>query len=420
MGLTCGADLPQTQMLQPPKDLFIKNDGISSIIPFTLQGGPFTTTRVVDNTSEDRLNKPISELNGRELRDTDYTSVDIPTDNIRTGSSDTTLRYDGDSYTLDFMAIHRGIWFTNGDSRPSFALPHQVSLVFTTSSGSFFQLVIPIEVGGTAEEENKFLRAWLNPTQFNASGDLTVNDLLRVSEDPAPFAVIPYCLQFNGGERKREVIPYTICIFNTSIKIQSSTAPAWFSKPESDRKIRFGPILHLMKPTTFRSTITHINTQGISVTEISKEISGEQRFSTDPQTSFVPRLYSGKVSDLAGRKKQTEGFANPTRGLQNVKCYPIDLATQVDDQGNIFVDQVTNKPLSVDDVKGAGGKVDDSENNGNEEAAARLSQFRFWFFIAIIGLVALVFLIVVILYGLRATSASNASPSGSVVVAPSP
>jgi hypothetical protein len=68
-----------------------------------------------------------------------------------------------------------------------------------------------------------------------------------------------------------------------------------------------------------------------------------------------PTFYSIPVRDLTQLKLvETEGFtdsctADGTKGrtLDNVKCYPIDLVTQVDANGGITVDEITGKPIDV-------------------------------------------------------------------------
>jgi hypothetical protein len=171
----------------------------------------------------------------------------------------------------------------------------------------------------------------------------------------------------------------------------------------------------------------------MSVTEQTREISREQMFSSDVQTTVAPSLYSVKKRDLVGRHakgegqggKHVEGFVNPAsiRGLQNVKCYPIDLATQVDDQGNIFVDQTTSRALSLDDVKEAGGTPVMSYEVSSEEtqkAASLFSNIRIWIFVILFSFIGLVFVIVMLLYIFRGTTAKASSAAGIPSVAPSP
>jgi hypothetical protein len=401
-------------MLQPPADLFVKRKGESSISPFTLQGGPFNTTRQANNLSEHVFNKTRSQLNNRDIRDSDYILKDVLTEHIRFGSPDTTLRFDGEKFTLDFLAIHKSIWSS---------LPEQlqVSLLFTNANGAFFHMAIPLELGGTQKEENRFLKTWFSD---GSPGDSTVNDLLRVSEDPVKIAILQTCLQINIGQANRQVLPYTLCLFRKGISIPKASAPKWLLRPEKTRRFTFGSILQFLKADLFKSYITHINSQGITVTVATREISKKELFSSNTQKTFQPAYYSVKQSDLVGRQVQskTEGFINPDqiKGLQNVKCYPIDLVSQVDDQGNIFVDQSTNKPLTLDDVKEAGGRPVDPEGAIDEESAERMNRIRFWFFVVVISFIAIVALIVIIIYVLRATTAAAPSAIAAPVAGPSP
>ena len=73
-------------------------------------------------------------------------------------------------------------------------------------------------------------------------------------------------------------------------------------------------------------------------------ISIESHFSDDrTQNSVKPIYYTIKKEDLY--KKKVEGFAS--QNLQNVKCYPINLQTQLDDNGSVIIDQTTQKPVDI-------------------------------------------------------------------------
>jgi len=75
-------------------------------------------------------------------------------------------------------------------------------------------------------------------------------------------------------------------------------------------------------------------------------ISFEEHFgsSSDTQDNINPAFYTVNTSLLSGTQYTSQQLKEGTRGLQNVKCYPIDLANQIDDAGNIYIDETNNNP----------------------------------------------------------------------------
>jgi hypothetical protein len=104
-------------------------------------------------------------------------------------------------------------------------------------------------------------------------------------------------------------------------------------------------------------------------------------------TGVKPSLYNLQVSLLAYK---TPSGPVPERHLQNVKCYPIDLASQVDENGNIFIDESTKKPIDVSSLKGPIGTPD---KNINVQTSNTPNIIIYW---VIFGLVLLLSLAVMI------------------------
>jgi len=72
--------------------------------------------------------------------------------------------------------------------------------------------------------------------------------------------------------------------------------------------------------------------------------SSERHFGTQTQNSITPAFFTVKTSLLSGTSYTSDQLKDGTRGLKNVKCYPIDLANQIDDAGNIYIDESNNNP----------------------------------------------------------------------------
>jgi hypothetical protein len=150
-------------------------------------------------------------------------------------------------------------------------------------------------------------------------------------------------------------------------------------------------------------------------------ISVEQHFSDDRKQDVIkPVIYTVK-RNLLFTKKTTEGFSNPTSGnqldLQNVKCYPINLNTQIDDNGNVVIDQTTNKPVDLASINSSMYKSLDPSLALNAQNAqqANNNNIRFYIILGVIGLIVLCIAIVIIIWIFTGASA----PALSVASAPS-
>jgi hypothetical protein len=123
--------------------------------------------------------------------------------------------------------------------------------------------------------------------------------------------------------------------------------------------------------------------------------------------------------------------------LKNIKCYPIDLVTQVDSDGNIFIDEKTNKPINIKDVvaddifnvndaSGSTIVVDASQNQIQISNINKTqSSIRFIVAFSIIFLILISIIIVLVVYIFKGTTffgsaavGVNASASASAVAAP--
>jgi hypothetical protein len=139
-------------------------------------------------------------------------------------------------------------------------------------------------------------------------------------------------------------------------------------------------------------------------------ISDERFFSIKrKQDTVQPAYYSLSKNSLSGAKPVKEGFRNSlvegfdTRKLSNVKCYPIDLASQVDDQGNIVIDENTNKPI---DPKEASESSDLDINTDFEAdvSASGINNIIYWICFGLFFGLLVVFVITFVVYTARGKS----------------
>jgi hypothetical protein len=173
------------------------------------------------------------------------------------------------------------------------------------------------------------------------------------------FATLHYCLRYNN---KTEMSPYVHCIFKDGLSINGNKAPAWIKSLQKVEKLpeegnntpymrkTFDEIFNLM----MHGRVTYFLRDDIKDRRL---ISTEQHFTEErTQTIINPINYNIKrtllYSNTSTKKRNTtEGFENqnPRMNLQNVKCYPIDINSQIDEQGNVVIDQTTNRAIDLRD-----------------------------------------------------------------------
>jgi hypothetical protein len=326
------------------------------------------------------------------------------------------MRYEGENYTLNYMAIHAPIWSSLNPSP-------QLSLVLTTPEFKILHLCIPINLTNSDDNANPFLRYWLYDETPLPSG-FTVNEILNFSQPTVSFATLQYCLKYNNSE---DTTPYLFCLFNDGLNINASKAPAWITKlSTSDKLPAEGSTDSYMRKTS--DEILNLFMHGkikyfMRDVKDTRLISVEQHFSDDrTQTVIKPVIYTVK-RELLFKKKTNEGFSNQRSGnqidLQNVKCYPINLNTQIDDNGNVVIDQTTNKPVDLASIDSSMYKSLDPSLALNTQNAAQVNQnnIRFYVVLGVIGLIVICFTIVILIYVF--TGASFAAPAPAPASAPS-
>jgi hypothetical protein len=404
-------------VLRPPVTLdFVVGTQVTS--PFVLNGAPMT-------------NRPSSLPNSGEYRRTatalvnpktpkyynmeNYYTVNLNTKNIIGPESfgNTTMRYDGENYTLNYMALHAPIW-------PSLESKPQLSLVLTTAEFKILHLCIPINLTDSDAQANPFLRYWLYDESPLPSG-FTVNEILNFSQPTVTFATLQYCLKYNNSE---DVTPYVFCVFKDGLNINAAKAPAWIrnlSTPDtfpaegsttSYMRKTSDAIFNLMMHGQFRYFMRDVKDPRL--------ISVEQHFSDDrTQTAINPVNYTVN-RELLFKKKTSgsvEGFSGQIN-LQNVKCYPINLNTQIDDNGSVVIDQTTKKPVDLKSIDSSMYKSLDPSTAyaANEAAQLNNNTLRYYAILLVVGLIVLCIVIALIVYVFSARSVAAAKEAVEVVI----
>ena len=399
MGLQC---VSEDAILRPPVKLdFSSTSQVTK--PFVLNGSPMS-------------NRPMSLTNSGEFRrkekglknpktpkyynDDNYYTVNLNTKNIMGSESfgNTTLRFEEQSYTLNYIAIHSAIW----DTTPG----PQLSMVFTTPEMAILHLCIPIDLIKTDLNVNSFLSHWLYDETALPPG-FTVNELMNFNEPIVSFASLQYCLRYNNGE---QLSPYTLFIFKTPLRVNVSKCPDWITNLSKDDKVSEGDTTSYMRKTF--DSIFNLMLHGqvnyfMRDVKDPRLISVESHFADDrTQTSVKPIYYTIKKEDLY--KKKVEGFAS--QNLQNVKCYPINLQTQLDDNGSVIIDQTTQKPVDIRSVNSREFEDLDPTLAMNVQNASieNNNNVRFYIVLGIIGFVVIILFIIGCIYFFRGSTFTGA------------
>ena len=330
MPLTC---VSNDAILKKPAGLDYSNT--SSRAPFTLNGAPFANNPESVRGRQETVTYTIPGKPGKPATTTSpaiaatsntiaFRTDNIITPNIIGENPGTTVKYENKTYTQKFIAVHQGIW---GDSRP------HVSILLLSPENDFFHICIPINLIDGDQDTNLFLKHWLHNSRPLPSG-FTLNEILNFrgpNVNNVNFATIQYCLKYNRGSN---INPYTLCIFKTTLNMNRLP---WITDFSKVTKPTFDKVLNFMLKGIFNNNDSRLT-------------SVEEHFSLNSTTTPIPTpsFYNVKSSDLVGRSF-ISGDNNKKR-LNNIKCYPIDLFNQIDDDGNIFIDETTKQPIDVKNV----------------------------------------------------------------------
>ena len=321
--------------------------------PFTLSGSPLPVqikgvVGLVEKVRKAGATKDMSVWNTYFALD-NYDNKSLSTENIIDNYTNSTLRFKEETYTLLFIAVHNKIWSTPGSSSSQLTLLFRAAEFHAAESKNFFHICIPIVQTDDNTNESPFLRSWFVGSPINPSG-LTLNDVLnfRGYEKAVDFSLMEYCLQYNRGgtaDYMKHTNVYNFCLFDTPLNISKDSYARckWLSTSDKEK---FDQIFNLY----LRSEIYFFVSSDIRDPYL---ISQEEHLSNDDtitQNATIPAFFTVETKALTGGMYTPDQLKPTVRGLQNVKCYPIDLATQIDDNGNIYIDRTTNKPTDTNDV----------------------------------------------------------------------
>jgi hypothetical protein len=391
-------DSPTTKQSKP---VFVLNGAPISNKPQSLQN---LGERVL---KENSVKKPLASRAA-----TDYWFANLASENIIGSDTKTSLRYENQTYTQKFIAIHTGIWGDTGLF---------VSLFLMADNNDMFHIYIPVALTTTAQDENIFLKSWLNTSNRDPlPSGFTINELLTFRGIPSnmvDFAIVNDCLSYFSNNNK-VVSHYTLCKFKTRLNLNNgpnqNLIGAWITPARmsvAENPVETTPSTPYRRKTF--NQIFNFMLNGIIVNRLDTNmVDNTSKYlneSSTPTSASVPVFYSVNFVDMrmTGKIEDFSVRGTGIKGLKNVKCYPIDLVQQVDDEGNIFIDQSTNKPIDITSVNASQfNNIDPSLGEGAALAAQKNQNWtRFMIvFCVIFGLIAVGILVIIYYYFFKGRS----------------
>jgi hypothetical protein len=375
--------------INPPTGLILKPSaerGISTITqsypPFTLYGSPLPSIIQGITGINIKSRKTGADIPGDTVSDVDedaYLAYQNYENNILTSSTiitdfnGTTLRFKNQTYNLLFISMNAPFWENSSDESVMKYKP-DINLLFVSydegGNRDFFHICIPVRQNIKESYKNPFLTSWFNKTAVSPSG-LTINDLMnfRGHETAVNFNLMEFCLDYNTSgqglgikekyRRPKITSGYNLCVFETPLyadlnkisnilsrtpmpirvegKVNDAEQPVL--KINKDMILDFNNVFNIF----LKDAIPYYTPTSQSIIDYHR-FSSERHFGTQTQNSITPAFFTVKTSLLSGTAYTSDQLKDGKRGLKNVKCYPIDLANQIDDAGNIYIDESNNNP----------------------------------------------------------------------------
>lgn len=415
MASTCSEG--KSQAIKQIQNPFGGTINYKSESPFTLNGRAYTTPPTGEQgvsefkRRQDALKNTSLENRDNYLKPDNYERQDLLTQNIIGPDPSTTLRYGNDSFSQKCIAFHKNLWDDSGVS---------VSILFESSDGGkYFHINIPVELTRTSEDENIFLKYWLHQNRLtNVPSNLTTNELFNFRKpDTNPtskFYTLQYCFNIQAANSDFSNV-YVLCKFRDSLKLNKTQLPGWI---QADPTMSQGGVQYKKTFDQILNLVLRGKLQNVSAGFADPPLLSQQTyFVSGTENTLTPIYYDVASEKLTGKLFKQKFQASPGKKLQNIKCYPIDLVTQVNSDGTINVDEETNKPISIQD---ATGQTEREAYNPNADLKAKQARDNWIFMIVAIVTFVVLFVIgiVIIVFILRGRAVGSLPSPVSVVPVP--
>jgi hypothetical protein len=307
-------------------------------------------------------------------------------------------------YEFSFAAIHTNDLNTTSDKHE---IEYVVSIVFNNSV-NVYHIQVPLVISSSIQpsDVNPFLQCWLDPSVVSKES-FSINQLLQFKQEGSiEFDRFIYQQKYNqestASVAKTTGIStflgnYTLCILKTPHFILN------YPSLTENYLSSFNDVFNYMQYTSMK----------IANPRYPLERSGDMYMLANSSSKYPTATFYTIPRQELSKLKLSEGFtscASPeTQLLDKVKCYPIDLATQVDANGDILIDKLTSKPIDARPMSSIPAKVVVPEGPAFNYTGL---------IIVIVVFIVALLLIVIIIYLLFRSSSSG--PGAGAAPAPAP
>jgi hypothetical protein len=333
--------------------------------------------------------------------------INLATEHILAADQETTLRDNaGTNYAFSFACVHKGLQDKPAvaavGNTPAVAAVEtlELSIVFLSNNADIYHINVPIRLEQDSTDENLFLNSWLYTNRIKKyPPGFTFNQILNVNtsvESGQKTKVATNTISNITEDRVIVKAPanelkttpivnkYTFCRYNDSIKVNRNALPNWVK----DMALSTAPSESTL-PTSDKASYTYYRPRLFpEILKIMLPLVFER----------IPRFTKGSISliyfwiDLKRLLGTLYPKSKDPKKLQNVKCYPIDLATQVNDDGTVDLDTSGLKaasPRKESDV------INPAERS--DEQTKLVNNVFYWIIIGIVGIVAVCIIIALVI-----------------------
>ncbi len=370
--------------------------------PFDFQGAPYMNNPPVkqdrytylfrkkddeifnsDSNNTKKFNEDLAAYTKAEK----YKLVYLRQDNVLEGNKNSTLRYQNKKYIFQFGCIHEPINMTKCQTL-------QFSLVFENEeTRDIFHICLPLNLNTDSANENIFMKYWIYQNAYKTEkkpSGFSLNSIFQFENPSAAMYITNYCA-ITFGSKDDAKFQYSFCyIFNGITLNKNNVIDSLKTWLNSNRQINSTSTLFngtniaensVWRPIYFEEVwnIYYQRKRDIWYDEKQKKRFDPYRYNNirffaswnnQPNSTQInigeypanPYLVSKESLSKSLFRQGKSTLAAPT-DLKNLKCFPIDIYRDVDDDGNIMVDS-NKKPVPIakpDDLR-----MNEKMDQGNE------------------------------------------------------
>lgn len=391
-------------------------------IPFDFQGNSYQNNPVQKSAFQIRQGRkstapqtaPLDSASAPEWAEyfkyENYHIANFLQDNILDGDVGSSLFYNGTSYTFKFGCIHFPLLTTYQTTK-------QLSLIFEASNKNIFHICIPVE--NDTSNTNLFLKYWLYRDEFKQTpkpSKFTLNNLFQF-KDPELKTTCFYINTASCLLESTTTISYAFCLFVDPICLDpekcTPSMKEFLTKPTPPSRTFFNITRDYQNfRAEFFEEVFYSKRQVNMIVTTRKDI---YRF----KTTFMFQPWSVSLADTPVEKFEVsidallKKVVQPSgqKKLENIKCYPIDIDRNVDEEGNVIIDE-KKKPIDIVNTN-----ADDALFKASGDNSIRNTFVSFIIIVgSIISVVLLVYFGILLFFRYKSSALTSATQTLGAVV----